>query len=80
MVLCNDPLLFMFCQGICGVEPGPGYDGVAYSLSILCLGYSVSLGFHSREALAAWDARLRYSLGEGQCLRVPTVMTFLEIF
>ncbi|KAM3865372.1 protein Dok-7 [Diretmus argenteus] len=51
-------------EGICGVEPGPGYDGVAYTLSILCLGKSLSLGFHSREALLAWDARLRYSLGE----------------
>ncbi|XP_056136497.1 protein Dok-7 [Lampris incognitus] len=51
-------------EGICGVEPGPGYDGVAYTLSILCLGNTVTLGFRSREALLAWDARLRYSLGE----------------
>ncbi|XP_029910859.1 protein Dok-7 isoform X3 [Myripristis murdjan] len=51
-------------EGICGVEPGPGYDGVAYTLSILCLGHTLVLGFHSREALLAWDTRLRYSLGE----------------
>uniref|UniRef100_UPI003AAEEEC4 protein Dok-7 n=1 Tax=Centroberyx gerrardi TaxID=166262 RepID=UPI003AAEEEC4 len=51
-------------EGICGVEPGPGYDGVAYTLSILCLGHTLVLGFQSREALLAWDARLRYSLGE----------------
>ncbi|CAL8330020.1 unnamed protein product [Lota lota] len=51
-------------EAICGLEPGPGYDGVSYSLSILCLAYSVALGFHSREAQTAWEARIRYSLGE----------------
>lgn len=56
-------------QGICGVEPGLGYDGVSYSLSILCLAHTLVLGFSSRDALLAWDARLRYSLGEGQWLR-----------
>ncbi|KAG7222925.1 hypothetical protein INR49_015952 [Caranx melampygus] len=52
-------------EGICGVEPGPGYDGVSYTLSILCLTHMLVLGFNSREALLAWDARVRYSLGEG---------------
>ncbi|XP_064860578.1 protein Dok-7-like [Oncorhynchus nerka] len=60
--------LQMTLEGICGVEPGLGYDGVAYTLTILCLGHTVGLGFDSREGLAwgrgAWDARLRYSLGE----------------
>ncbi|XP_041838384.1 protein Dok-7-like [Melanotaenia boesemani] len=51
-------------EGICGVEPGPGYDGVSYTLSILCLAHSLVLGFNSRDALLAWDARIRYSLGE----------------
>ncbi|KAK1886769.1 Protein Dok-7 [Dissostichus eleginoides] len=51
-------------EGICGVEPGPGYDGVSYSLSILCLAQTLVLGFNSREALLAWDTRIRYSLGE----------------
>ncbi|XP_037546362.1 protein Dok-7-like [Nematolebias whitei] len=51
-------------QGICGVEPGPGYEGVSYTLSILCLAHSLVLGFSSRDALLAWDTRLRYSLGE----------------
>uniref|UniRef100_A0A8C4ZN48 Docking protein 7 n=1 Tax=Gadus morhua TaxID=8049 RepID=A0A8C4ZN48_GADMO len=51
-------------NAICGLEPGPGYDGVSYSLSILCLTYSVALGFSSREAASAWEARIRYSLGE----------------
>ncbi|XP_077380345.1 protein Dok-7 isoform X2 [Festucalex cinctus] len=51
-------------EGIYGVEPGPGYDGVSYTLSILCLTHTLVLGFHSREALLAWDARVRYSLGE----------------
>ncbi|XP_013873556.1 protein Dok-7 isoform X2 [Austrofundulus limnaeus] len=51
-------------EGICGVEPGPGYDGVSYTLSILCLAHSLVLGFSSRDTLLAWDTRLRYSLGE----------------
>ncbi|XP_057698471.1 protein Dok-7 [Corythoichthys intestinalis] len=51
-------------EGIYGVEPGPGYDGVGYTLSILCLAHTVVLGFHSREALLAWEARVRFSLGE----------------
>uniref|UniRef100_A0A3Q3WBA3 IRS-type PTB domain-containing protein n=1 Tax=Mola mola TaxID=94237 RepID=A0A3Q3WBA3_MOLML len=51
-------------QGICGVEPGPGFDGVSYTLSILCLAHTLVLGFHSRDALMAWDARVRYGLGE----------------
>lgn len=57
----------MFLQGICGVEPGLGYDGVSYSLSILCLAHTLVLGFSTRDALLAWDARVRYSLGEGGC-------------
>ncbi|XP_032383273.1 protein Dok-7 isoform X2 [Etheostoma spectabile] len=51
-------------EGICGVEPGPGYDGVSYTFSILCLAHTLVLGFNSRDALLAWDARVRYSLGE----------------
>ncbi|XP_061625640.1 protein Dok-7 isoform X2 [Phyllopteryx taeniolatus] len=49
---------------IYGVEPGPGHDGVSFTLSILCLAHTLVLGFHSREALLAWDARVRYGLGE----------------
>ncbi|KAM4583708.1 uncharacterized protein PAE49_003562 isoform 2-T2 [Odontesthes bonariensis] len=51
-------------EGICGVEPGPGYDGVSYTLSILCSAHTLVLGFNNRDALQAWDARIRYSLGE----------------
>ncbi|XP_062243611.1 protein Dok-7 [Platichthys flesus] len=51
-------------EGICGVEPGPGYDGVTYTLTILCLAKALVLGFNSKEALLAWDAHVRYSLGE----------------
>ncbi|KAK2815694.1 hypothetical protein Q5P01_026161 [Channa striata] len=51
-------------EGICGVEPGPGYDGVSYTLSILCLAHTLVLGFNSRDALLAWDAHVCYSLGE----------------
>ncbi|XP_039860478.1 protein Dok-7-like isoform X1 [Simochromis diagramma] len=51
-------------EGICGLEPGLGYDGVSYTLSILCLAHMLVLGFNNRDTLLAWDARIRYSLGE----------------
>lgn len=53
-------------EEICGLEAGQWYEGVAFTLVVLCLNQSVLLGFDSREALQAWDARLRYSLGEGE--------------
>uniref|UniRef100_A0A3P9LDE2 Docking protein 7 n=1 Tax=Oryzias latipes TaxID=8090 RepID=A0A3P9LDE2_ORYLA len=49
---------------VCGVEPGPGFDGVSYTLSILCLAHTPVLGFSSWDALLAWDANIRYSLGD----------------
>lgn len=58
----------ILCQGICGVEPATGYDGVPYTLTILCSAHTLVLGFSSRDTLLAWDARIRYSLGEGQCV------------
>ncbi|XP_038570229.1 protein Dok-7 isoform X2 [Micropterus salmoides] len=61
---CHKERLSVTLEGICGVEPGPGYDGVCYTLSILCLAHTLVLGFSSRDALLAWDARVRYSLGE----------------
>uniref|UniRef100_A0A8C6KDN6 Docking protein 7 n=1 Tax=Nothobranchius furzeri TaxID=105023 RepID=A0A8C6KDN6_NOTFU len=51
-------------EEICGLEPGPWYEGVAFTLVLLCLNQAALLGFDSREALQAWDVRLRYSLGE----------------
>ncbi|KAM9426588.1 protein Dok-7-like [Pholidichthys leucotaenia] len=51
-------------EEICGLEVGQWYEGVAFTLAILCLNQTALLGFDSREALQAWDARLRYSLGE----------------
>lgn len=53
-------------EEICGLEAGQCYEGVAFTLAILCLNQAVLLGFDSREALQAWDVRLRYSLGEGE--------------
>ncbi|KAL7889642.1 hypothetical protein AOLI_G00019000 [Acnodon oligacanthus] len=49
---------------ICGLEALQGYEGMSYTLTILCLSQSVTLGFDSRENLLAWDSRIRYSLGE----------------
>ncbi|KAK5613913.1 Protein Dok-7 [Crenichthys baileyi] len=51
-------------EQICGLEPGQWYEGVAFTLAILCLNQAALLGFDSREALQAWELRLRYSLGE----------------
>ncbi|XP_041842609.1 protein Dok-7-like isoform X2 [Melanotaenia boesemani] len=51
-------------EEICGLEAGQWYEGVAFTLAILCLNQAALLGFDSREALQAWDVRLRYSLGE----------------
>ncbi|XP_069581962.1 protein Dok-7-like [Brachyistius frenatus] len=51
-------------EEICGLEVGQWYEGVAFTLAILCLNQAAFLGFDSREVLQAWDARLRYSLGE----------------
>uniref|UniRef100_UPI0037E8034F protein Dok-7-like n=1 Tax=Semicossyphus pulcher TaxID=241346 RepID=UPI0037E8034F len=57
-------------EGICGVEPGTGYDGVSYTHSIICLSHTLVLGFNSRDALLSWDARVCYSLGEVHRLSV----------
>lgn len=51
-------------RDICGLEALQGFDGVNYALSLLCLSQSVMLGFDNRVSLLAWDARIRYSLGE----------------
>ncbi|CAK6952832.1 protein Dok-7-like isoform X4 [Scomber scombrus] len=51
-------------EEICGLETGQWYEGVAFTLAILCLNQTALLGFDSKETLQAWDARLRYSLGE----------------
>uniref|UniRef100_A0A8C7S8X0 Docking protein 7 n=1 Tax=Oncorhynchus mykiss TaxID=8022 RepID=A0A8C7S8X0_ONCMY len=51
-------------EDICGLEIGLSYEGVGYTLVIICLGQVVMLGFDGKEALLAWDIRIRYSLGE----------------
>ncbi|XP_076992408.1 protein Dok-7 isoform X2 [Tamandua tetradactyla] len=51
-------------EGICGLEPGLPYEGLVHTLAIVCLSQAVMLGFESREAMCAWDARIRYALGE----------------
>lgn len=53
-------------EEICGLDAGQWYEGVPFTLTILCLNQGALLGFDSREALQAWDVRLRYSLGEGE--------------
>ncbi|XP_012879372.1 PREDICTED: protein Dok-7 [Dipodomys ordii] len=57
-------------EDICGLEPGLPYEGLAHTLAIVCLSQAVMLGFDSREALWAWDARIRYALGEVHRFRV----------
>ncbi|XP_061101543.1 protein Dok-7 isoform X3 [Conger conger] len=51
-------------EDIYGLEPIVSYEGLPYTLAILCLSQPVMLGFESRDSLLAWDARIRYSLGE----------------
>lgn len=55
-------------EDICGLEPGLPYEGLVHTLAIVCLSQAVMLGFDSRQAMCAWDARIRYALGEGECL------------
>ncbi|XP_051784199.1 protein Dok-7 isoform X2 [Erpetoichthys calabaricus] len=51
-------------EDICGLDPGLSYEGVSHTLAIICLTQTVMLGFESKEAMYAWDLRIRYSLGE----------------
>ncbi|KAM9833140.1 protein Dok-7-like isoform X2 [Syngnathus typhle] len=51
-------------EEICGLESGRWCEGTSFTLAILCLTQTVLLGFDSKETLQAWEARLRYSLGE----------------
>ncbi|XP_076850015.1 uncharacterized protein LOC143498982 isoform X2 [Brachyhypopomus gauderio] len=51
-------------EHICGLEVVESREGVAFSLTILCLSNAAQLGFDSKEALLSWDLRLRYCLGE----------------
>lgn len=65
-------------EEICGLEVGQWYEGVAFTLAILCLNQAALLGFDSKDTLQAWDARLRYSLGEGEETRNSVLRTFRE--
>ncbi|XP_006893725.1 PREDICTED: protein Dok-7 [Elephantulus edwardii] len=51
-------------EDICGLEPGLPYEGLVHTLAIVCRSQAVMLGFETREAMCAWDARIRYALGE----------------
>lgn len=60
-------------EEIFGLETGQCYEGVTFTLAVLCLNQCALLGFDTKEALLAWDARLRYSLGEGKT-RPPSML------
>ncbi|KAM9449747.1 protein Dok-7 isoform 2-T2 [Clarias gariepinus] len=60
-------------EHICGLETGGSSEGVAYTLTILSLNQIVQLGFDSKEALLAWDLRLRYYLGEVHSFKVTVL-------
>lgn len=66
-------------EEICGLEAGQWYEGVAFTLAILCLNQAALLGFDSRDALQAWDARLRYSLGEGEHIQLRFLCVVLLV-
>lgn len=55
-------------EEICGLEVTQCCEGVAFTLTILCLQQATLLGFDNKETLLAWDARLRYTLGEGELI------------
>ncbi|XP_015450340.1 protein Dok-7 [Pteropus alecto] len=54
----------LMLEDICGLDLGLPYEGLAHTLAIVCLSQAVMLGFDSREAVCAWDTRIRYALGE----------------
>ncbi|XP_023375447.1 protein Dok-7 isoform X4 [Pteropus vampyrus] len=54
----------LMLEDICGLDLGLPYEGLAHTLAIVCLSQAVMLGFDSREAMCAWDTRIRYALGE----------------
>ncbi|KAK2865757.1 hypothetical protein Q7C36_001813 [Tachysurus vachellii] len=60
-------------ERICGLEAGGSSEGVACTLTILSLNQIVQLGFDSKEALLAWDLRLRYYLGEVHSFKVTVL-------
>ncbi|KAL7841656.1 hypothetical protein SRHO_G00253470 [Serrasalmus rhombeus] len=60
-------------EHICGLEAGLSGEGVAFTLTILCLNQTVQLGFDCKEALLAWDLRLRYYLGEVHSFNVAVL-------
>lgn len=62
----NKERVSLTLEEICGLDAGQGYDGVAFTLAVLCLSQAALLGFDSKDALQAWEVRLRYSLGEGE--------------
>ncbi|XP_048365289.1 protein Dok-7 isoform X2 [Sphaerodactylus townsendi] len=49
-------------EDICGLDPGLCYEGLNHALAIICLTQVVMLGFENKEAMHAWDIRIRYSL------------------
>uniref|UniRef100_G3QLJ7 PH domain-containing protein n=1 Tax=Gorilla gorilla gorilla TaxID=9595 RepID=G3QLJ7_GORGO len=51
-------------EDICGLEPSLPYEGLAHTLAIVCLSQAIMLGIDSHEAMCAWDAQIRYALGE----------------
>lgn len=62
----NKERLSTTLEEICGLEVGQWNEAVVFTLAVLCLTQTTLLGFDSKEALLAWEARLRYSLGEGE--------------
>ncbi|XP_072526258.1 protein Dok-7-like isoform X2 [Salminus brasiliensis] len=60
-------------EHICGLEAGLSGEGVACTLTILCLNQTIQLGFDSKDALLPWDLRLHYHLGEVHSFNVTVL-------
>lgn len=68
----------LMLEDICGLDAGLPHEGLAHTLAIVCLSQAVMLGFDTREAMCAWDARIRYALGEGEGLQPKWVAIYAE--
>ncbi|XP_061427307.1 protein Dok-7-like isoform X2 [Lethenteron reissneri] len=57
-------------QDVCAVSTGLTLHSAAHVLAVSCPSLCLLLAFERRDVMSAWDARLRYSLGEAHSFAV----------
>ncbi|XP_078731521.1 uncharacterized protein LOC144946481 [Lampetra fluviatilis] len=57
-------------QDVCAVSTGLALHSAAHVLAVSCPSLCLLLAFERRDVMSAWDARLRYSLGEAHSFAV----------